>query len=129
MKILLTRCDVGGALLLMLILLPGCQAAPGTEVAVFASGKPKSEVRLKSADDGRTVRDGWYRSWHENAPQFMPGDYVLEARHELWGILHKTLTLQKGETQQTEWIYSHQSKTAAAPARNVIIPNKRRDES
>ncbi|MFQ5503111.1 MAG: hypothetical protein ACE5EQ_12580 [Phycisphaerae bacterium] len=62
-------------------------------------------------------------------PRLPAGNYVLEARHELWGILHKTLTLQDGETRQTEWIYSHPSKTAAAPARNVIIPSTRGDES
>ncbi len=62
-------------------------------------------------------------------PRLPAGNYVLEARHELWGILHKTLTLQEGETQQTEWIYSYQSKTAAVPTRDVIIPFTRGDES
>ncbi|MFQ5503112.1 MAG: toxin-antitoxin system YwqK family antitoxin [Phycisphaerae bacterium] len=86
MKMYVSRCDVGGALLLMLFLWPGCQAAPGTEVAVFASGKPKSEVRLKRADDGRTVRDGWYRSWHENGQVHEEGLYVNGKMHGTWTI-------------------------------------------
>ncbi|MFQ5410973.1 MAG: toxin-antitoxin system YwqK family antitoxin [Phycisphaerae bacterium] len=66
--------------------LAGCHPAAGTEVTVFASGKPKSEVRLKRMDDGRMVRDGWYRSRHENGRIHEEGLYVSGKMHGVWTI-------------------------------------------
>ncbi|MFQ5410972.1 MAG: carboxypeptidase regulatory-like domain-containing protein [Phycisphaerae bacterium] len=62
-------------------------------------------------------------------PRLPAGNYVLEARHELWGALHKAITLQDGETQQVDMTYSYQQNAAASPHGDINLPATRGDAS
>jgi hypothetical protein len=41
-----------------------------------------------------------------------PGDYVLEAWHELWGTLQQDVTVTEGQTLDVRFAYSREKKTA-----------------